>query len=127
MELAGGLFQRIGRHKCRTLLACFVACLLVGGFIAVRKDLATWYVAREFRLAETADEELAASKRLYEWLPFWTYWYTVEVEDVDGKEMKPWTNGEWERASVVEITWENGETARRKILNRHSFNYICGK
>lgn len=102
---------------------CALAC---SGFV-FRRDIATWYVARQLRFASTPALELTACERMNDWSCVWTYPYGVIAEDASGNRLKPWRTGQYDRVALVVITWENGTTVRRKLMNHSSLKYIFGE
>jgi hypothetical protein len=115
------------QFRLRTLLIFVTLCALLCSCFASRKSLATWYVARQLRVADTAERELTACMRMNGWVNTWTYCYRVETEDAYGNKVKAWESGEWDRVAVIVITWENGESVRRTLLNRNSLSYVFGE
>jgi hypothetical protein len=110
----------------RKLVVLAAVCVLMCGCFIFRKDVATWYVARQLRIASTPAMELHACERMNRWAYVWSYAYGVEAEDASEIPLRPWETGQYDKVAEVVITWENGTSVRRKILNRTSLEYVFG-
>ena len=110
--------------------------LLIGGFIVTisllvlltifRRDIGTAYVAWRLDAAQTSDAELDAASLMNRSAHTWTYGYTVETEDSHGNAIRPWQTGDFNAVATVIITWDDGTTVRRDVINPDSLTYVFG-
>ena len=112
------------QFRLRTLLAWVTVVAVICSCLASRRDLATWYAARQLRNASTPEEELAACKRIKQWVYTSTYGYYVEVKGASGNRIGSSDMEWWDSPAVVEITWTNGTTVRREILDHRTPSYL---
>jgi hypothetical protein len=110
------------------ILAALVTLLLLGLYY-FRRDLGTAYVASQFRSATDADAELEAARKINAWTRGFicSHGYKVQAQDAQGNEIKPHLTGNYDAVAVIKITWGNGTTVERKILNPKSPSYIYGE
>lgn len=119
--------RRWYHRRLRLLLVLAAVGAVVCGCVVFRRDVATWYVARQFRVADTPEAELTACIRMNHWGPPWAYGYSVRAEDASGEDIRPWVTGQWDRVAAVTVTWDNGTTVRRTILDERSLIFIFGE
>lgn len=109
------------------VVSVFAAVAAIVPVAYFHRDVATWYVARQLRMANSPDSELRACVHINHLSHVWTYGYRVEAEDTATNEIKPWETGDYESVAAVRITWDNGVTVRRVIVNRRSREYVLGE
>jgi len=104
------------------VLASIVGASLLLLVLIFRRDVGTWYVSREIRLATTPEEELRAFERMNHWGHWHSYGYRVEAVDIDGNPVRA-----LERISSVTITWDNGVQVQKTITHANSLSYVFGE
>ena len=104
------------------IVASGVAVLLFG------QGLGTWYVKMRISVASSPEGELEAF-RLANISPsrHLAHAYRVEAYDATGMEVKPTVTGDYRSVASVRLTWHNGQTVNRNLLNPQSLSYIYGE
>jgi hypothetical protein len=114
-------------YRSRTGRVIVFSIVLLGVVWFFRKDAGTWYVRSRLSAASTPEDELEAYRLNNHRAHSLAYGYSVTVQDRDGVEFRPWISGDYERVAFVRITWENGTTVGKPLLNRKSLSYIFGE
>ena len=106
-----------------------VSVLAVLGFAVLffRKDIGTIYVKWRIVEARTPAEELAAYRLANTSAHRWAHGYAIEAADESGIDVRPHVTGDYERVAFVRLTWSNGATVHRRLMNRDSLSYIYGE
>jgi hypothetical protein len=115
------------RRKRLLLGGCIATVALLVLLTIFRRDIGTAYVAWRLDAAQTSDAELNAASLMNRSAHTWTYGYTVETEDPQGNAIRPWETGDYNAVATVIVTWDDGTTVRRDVINRDSLSYVFGE
>ncbi|MCA9688196.1 MAG: hypothetical protein R3A51_16280 [Nannocystaceae bacterium] len=112
------------RRRLALLLGVGVLALL----LLLARDLATLYLRHAIASAANEEDEREALCRANRWVHAgFTKTYSVECEDAEGGELRPWQDGAYDRVAVVRLRWTNGVSVERRLISTKPLDCVFGE